>query len=126
MEGSGALSVSLHGTIFNTSNGLNNAADLLNIMKDEARIHFTNDDQDMIQPTPYLLHMEYYSRGDHDLRRVFNKISLLGLFLNGNMDKLVATRGCHGISYLNTVGRVMSLLNTGLSSLSLSFDPETD
>ena len=69
---------------------------------------------------------KYDSRGDNNLRRVFNQISLLGLFLNGNMDKLVATPECPGLSYLNTVEREISLLNTGISSLSLSFDTETD
>ena len=48
------------------------------------------------------------------------------MFLNGNMDKLVATPEYPGLYYLNTVEREISLLNTGISSLSLSFDTETD
>ena len=42
------------------------------------------------------------------------------------MNKLVATRGCPGLSYLNTAEREMSLLNIRISSLAHAFDPETD
>ena len=70
-------------------------------MRDKSRIHFTDDYWDTIQPTPYLLRMEYDSGGDHTLRRVFNQIELLGMFLNDNMEKLVETQGCPGIYYLN-------------------------
>ena len=64
--------------------------------------------------------------GNHELRHVFNQVSTLGMFLNINMDKLVATRGCTGLSYLNTVEREMSLLNVGISSLTLAFGTDTD
>ena len=43
--------------MFNTSDGLNHAADLLNIMKDEARLYFPDDNRYTIQTTPYLLQM---------------------------------------------------------------------
>ena len=95
-------------------------------MKDEAQIYFTNDNWNTIQPTLYLLHMECGGRGDYDLICVFNQISLLGKFLNGKMDKLVATWGCSVLSYINTVEREMSLLNIRISSLAHAFDPETD
>ena len=69
--------------------------------------------------------MECDGGGDHGLRRVFNQIPLLGLFLNGNMENLVSTRGCPRLSYLNIAEREMSLLNIGISVLALTFYPET-
>ena len=42
------------------------------------------------------------------------------------MDKLVATRGCPGLSCLNTSEQAMVILNIGLSSLALSNDPNTE
>ena len=42
------------------------------------------------------------------------------------MDKLTATRGCPGLSYLNTCERAMSILNIGFSALSLTLDPHCD
>ena len=57
-----------------------------------------------------------------DLRFFSNHIAYLGLFLIGNMDILVETRGCPWISYRNTYKREMLLLNIGLSSLALSLD----
>ena len=38
----------------------------------------------------------------------------------------MATRGCPGLSYLNTCKRPMSLLNIGLSSLAVSLDVVED
>ena len=40
------------------------------------------------------------------------------------MEKINSTRGCPGISYLNTAERPVSLLNYGLASISLRMDPE--
>ena len=40
VEGISKVSVSLNDTTFNPSDGLNHAADLINIIKDEAHIHF--------------------------------------------------------------------------------------
>ena len=70
VEGSGKVSVSLHDKTLNSSDGLKHASDLINIMKDEARPHFTDDDRDTIQPTAYLLHMEFDGGGDYEFRRV--------------------------------------------------------
>ena len=57
VEVSGDASSHLHNAMFNPYHGLKHAADFLNIMKYEARIHFTDYDQYSIQPTPNLLHM---------------------------------------------------------------------
>ena len=70
VEGSGKVSVYLHDKMLNPSDGLKHASDLINIMKDEAQTHFTDDDRDTIQPTAYLLHMECDGGGDHEFRRV--------------------------------------------------------
>ena len=41
------------------------------------------------------------------------------------MEKLVATHGCPGLSYLNTSEQYMAIINFGLSGLALSIDPNT-
>ena len=70
--------------------------------------------------------MECDGKGDHDLRRVLNKIALIGLLLNGNMKKFLGTRRCPGTSYLNTAERAISLINIMISSLTLAFGTDTD
>ena len=70
VEGSGKVSVYLHDKMLNPSDGLKHASDLINIMKDESRPYFTDDDRDTIQSTAYLLHMEFDGGGDHEFRRV--------------------------------------------------------
>ena len=42
------------------------------------------------------------------------------------MDKLIETRSCPGLSYLNTTGQAMAILKIGLSGLELSMDPNTE
>ena len=69
--------------------------------------------------------MECDGGPDHNLTFLLDQLSLLGLFLVGGMDKLTSTRGCPGLSYLNTAERPMSNLNRGISSLSLMMDPNT-
>ena len=63
---------------------------------------------------------------DHNLTHIGNQVALVGLFLSGRMDKLTATRGCPGLSYLNSCERAMPILNIGLSALSLTIDPNCE
>ena len=62
--------------------------------------------------------------GDTDHRATLfpNQVAYLGLFFIGNMDNLVKTCGCTGLSYLGTCERAMLLLNIGLLSLALPLD----
>ena len=78
---------------------------------------------DSTKPLPYLVLIECDGGPDHNLTFLFNQLALFGLFLVGNMDKLNATRGTPGLSYLNTTERPMSNLNRGLSSLALRLNP---
>ena len=71
------------------------------------------------QPTPYLLIVKCDGGPDHNLYHLANHISLFALLLVGIMDKLVATRGFPGLSYLNTAKRAIAILNIGLSGLEL-------
>ena len=55
-----------------------------------------------------------------------NQVVYLGIFLVGNVDNLVTTNGCAGISYLNTCKRVMPLLNVELSALEITMNAGED
>ena len=65
----------------------------------------------------YLVLIECDGGPDHNLTFLSNQLALFGLFLIGNMDKLVAVCGCPGHSYLNIVERSMAILNLGLANL---------
>ena len=65
-------------------------------------------------PTSYRIIVEYDGRPDHNFRKIANQISMFVLLLVGIKDKLVATRGCPGLSYLNTDKRAMDIPNIGL------------
>ena len=62
---------------------------------------------------------------DHNTTFLANLLSFIGLFLIGNMEKLNATPGCPGLSYLNTSERPVSLLNYGLVYLALRMNSDT-
>ena len=83
------------------------------------------DDQ-FVQPLTYHVYFETDGGTDNRAMLFSNQIAYLGLFFIGNMDTLVTTRGCPGLSDLNTCGRAMSLFNIGLSSLELSLDVDED
>ena len=51
------------------------------------------------------------------------KVALFALFLKSKVNKLIAIRGCPGLSYLDTEERAMSVLNIGLENLSLQLNP---
>ena len=70
--------------------------------------------------------VEYDGVPDQNIVHLANQIYMFGLFLVGNMDKLVATRVCTGLSYLNTVKQAMAILNIGLSGIEISIDPNTE
>lgn len=80
-------------------------------------------DEIMNKYMPYVALLETDGGPDHNLKFLHNILSLLALFKLGNMDKLVAVRGCPGLSYLNTVERCMAILNLGLANLALVIDP---
>ena len=80
-------------------------------------------DEIMNKYMPYVALLETDGGPDHNLKFLHNILSLLALFKLGKMDKLVAVRGCPGLSYLNTVERCMAILNLGLANLALMIDP---
>ena len=67
----------------------------------------------------YLVGLETDSGGNHNHKHVRNQLSLFGLFLLGNMDKLNVTHGWPSISFLNAAERAMDFLNIGISGLAL-------
>ena len=53
------------------------------------------------RPTPYLFIVECDGGPNHNVYHLANQISLFVLLPVGNMDKLVETLSCPGLSYLN-------------------------
>ena len=88
-------------------------------MKDEAEMATLDLIAGGGRPTPYLLLAECDGRPDHNLFHLENQISCFELFIVGNMEKLVETRGCTGLSYLKTAERAMDILNIELLGLEL-------
>ena len=78
------------------------------------------------RPAPYLVLVECDGGPYQNLGHLANQISLFVLLFVGNMDKLIETRSCPGLSYLNTTGQAMAILKIGLSGLELSMDPNTE
>ena len=76
--------------------------------------------------TPYFVIVDCGGGPEHNLEHLTNQIYMFALSLVRNMDKLVATCGCPGLSYLNNSGRAMVISNIGLSGLGLSIDPRTE
>ena len=126
-DGTGRGFVSLHCAMLDPSDGMKHAANFHQFLQLLARENRSSRDEtvDTVQGLPYWVLMECDGGPDHNLTFLSNQLALLGLFLVGGMDKLTATRGCPGSSYLNTAERLMSLLNIGLSSLALMLDPNT-
>lgn len=128
-DGNGKTFVSIHNQTLDPSSGIKHTAHFYEYLCHEANseTHNSSSNNDSTKSSfPYSVLIEADGGPDHNLTFLSNKIALLGLFLIGNMDKLTATRGCPGLSYLNTAERAMANLNIGLSCLSLSLDPNMD
>ena len=123
-DGNGRSFVSVHDQTLDPSTGLKHAANyyqyLLHVVKERMD---TDDIVELKGGLPYTVLLETDGGPDHNLTFLNNIISLLGLFLVGNMDKLTATRCCSGRSFLNVVERMMSNLTLGQAGLSLRMDP---
>ena len=137
LEGFGEITVSLHDAIFNPSTSRHHAASMVGYIREKAKstaeeIKKNALPGEVIEITgefiktcmPFVVLLETDGGPDHNIKFLRNVLSLFAVFLVGNMDKLVAVRGCPGHSYLNTVERCMSILNLGLANLALSLDPE--
>ena len=144
-NGQGEITVSLHDSTFHPSTSRHHAASMIGYLREKAGTvaketqaaslsedidvdaipdsaeSFLSDDL-IASFMPYVVLLETDGGPDHNLKFLRNCISLLATFLVGNMDKLVAVRGCPGHSYLNTVERCMSILNLGLTNLGVRVD----
>ena len=98
-DGTGQTCVALHSTILGPSDGMKHAAHFIKFLVEKA------SEKSFL---PYLVLIECDGGPDHNLTFLINQIALVGVFLLGEMDKLVATRGCPGL--------VCSNLNSILSS----------
>ena len=135
-DGTGFVTVSVHDRTLNPSTGLQHSANIYDYISRLAKERCNdnddldnNDDADNITEErwrrccPYILHIETDGGPDHNFTFLRNTMALFGLFLTCNVDKMTATRCCPGLSFLNIVERAMSLINMGISSLSLAIDP---
>ena len=66
---------------------------------DEYRTDYVND----FLPDLYNILIECDSGLDHNLTILSNQVAIFGLFLVGNMDKIISICGFPALSYLNTV-----------------------
>ena len=73
---------------------------------------------------PYILLVKADGGTDHNIKHLYNLLSMLALFLLRDMDPLVAIRGCPGLSFQNISQRAMYLLKPGLSNLALKIDED--
>ena len=105
--------MSLHYETFNPSSGYNHAACFHQFLLYLANSRDCGVDTSMedFKSLTFMLLIELYGGPDHKLTFLDNQLSFIGLFLVGNMYKLNVTRGCPGISHLNTADIPMSLLN---------------
>jgi len=144
-NGQGEIPVSLHNSNFYPSTSRHHAASMIGFLREKARTvaketqatslsedievdaitdsveSFLSDDR-IESFMLYVVLLEIDGGPDHNIKLLRNCISLLAAFLVGNMDKLVAVRGCPGHSYSNTVERCMSILNLGLTNLGMRVD----
>ena len=123
-DGTGQTFVALHDATLEPSTGLKHAAHfnqfLLKLKRDyEAKGHVTIDE---VETLALAVLLECNGGPDHNLTFLSNRLELLGLFLVCDMDKLTATRGCPGLSYLLTAERAMPNLNLDISLLATQMD----
>ena len=118
--------MSVHNAKTNRSAGIKHVVNIYIIMRDKSEISTLAFIAVGERPTPYLLLVKCYGGPDHNLSHLENHISVFALILFINIDKLVATHSCPGLSYLKTMERAMAILNIGLSVLALSVDPNTE
>lgn len=124
-DGTGQTFVAVHDATLEPSTGLKQAAHFLQFLRElksdyKAKGHVPFDEAET-QALAVLLECD--GGPDHNLTFFSNQLALLGLFLAGDMDNLMATRGCPGLSYLLTAERAMPNLNLGISSLATQMDP---
>ena len=126
-DGTEFTTVSVHDATQDPSTSMKHVAHLHQFLQYLAFEHGSGSELDFenIQSLAYMVLIECDGGPDHNLTFLYNQLALFGLFLIGGMDKLVATRGCPGLSYLNTTKWPMSLLKYWCPSLSLMLDPET-
>lgn len=61
--------------------------------------------------------------GDHNINHISTQILIICLFLQLNLDMLIALRCCMSLSWVNLAEQVMSLLNLELQNCALERDP---
>ena len=98
-----------------SSNGFKHATNQLQIIKNEV----DHNEKTM----PLRVHIECDGGSYHNINNFQNQAALFSIFLKGNMDYLIAYGECHGLSYLLTCERVMSLLTLSTATLALSVKP---
>ena len=118
-DGNGQKYVSVHDATMDHFTGLNHVANIYIIIRDKVDMATLSLIAGGGQQTSYFVLVECDGGPDHNLVHLANHIYLFALLFVENMDKLVATRGCPGLSYMNTDKLAISIINIGLSGLVL-------
>ena len=105
--------------IFQSSGPFRHAAEMLNIIQAD----FSTD---QVQLAEEILAIYSDGGGDHNVTHGSVQVSLLCLFLQTNVDMLIAIRTCPTQSWVNPAERIMSLLNLALQNVALARTPMTD
>lgn len=134
-EGHGHITVALHDAIFEPSTSFHHAASFYKLIVDNTAStrapesivteEHAEEGQGLASSMPYYVLIECDGGPDHNITFLSNQIAAFALFLVGNMDKLDILRCCPGLSFLCTTERAMSILNLGLSNLSLMISPDS-
>ena len=97
-DGNGRIYMSFHDATMDHSTGIKHVANIYRIIRDKADLATLGLIAGGGQPNNYLVTVECDGVPDHNLGHA-NQISMFALFLVVNMDNLVATCGCLGLSY---------------------------
>eukprot|EP00978_Attheya_sp_CCMP212_P017934 scaffold48422_cov80-Attheya_sp.AAC.1 len=73
---------------------------------------------------PYICIAQTDGGPDHNITFMRCRLAAVAVFLLGNMDRMIMVRGCPQLSFFNIAEQAMSLLNIGLTGLSLKLKPE--
>lgn len=115
----GTVHVSVKDKIFQPSTAMRHATELLSIL----RAYESNDDVNLEKPILFL-----FTNGGPDHRATFDtvKLSLLVLFIQLDLDMLVALRTAPHHSWVNPAEGCMSILNLALQHVALAREKMTD
>ena len=115
MFSSGTRYVTTKEKVFETSDCYHHSIELINILRSHYSVDNITNDKEIL-----LLFRD--GGGDHNFTHISTQISLIWLFLQVDVDMMIALRCCPIQSWMNPAKRVMLLLNLALQNWALEKD----